>query len=173
MSANASQEKEAPREPTDAVLPHVPMVSEASAVRTLFETASFMLAVWLAQSHLEGEIVRDEPRTRHCLDNARLRRVLDYIAHHLDEEISVADLAKVACLSIFHFTRMFAASVGMPPHRYVSRQRLEHAMTLLACGKLPLSQIALACRFSSQASFTRAFRRAAGLTPGEYRRLFR
>jgi len=44
-------------------------------------------------------------------------------------------------------------------------------MALLAAGKRPLSDIALSCQFSSQASFNRAFRRATGMTPGEYRRL--
>jgi AraC family transcriptional regulator len=65
---------------------------------------------------------------------------------------------------------MFKAAMGAAPHRYVSQQRLENAMMLLAAGKRPLSDIALICQFSSQASFNRAFRRATGVTPGEYRR---
>jgi AraC family transcriptional regulator len=58
----------------------------------------------------------------------------------------------------------------MPPFRYVSRRRLEAAMALLAAGRLPLAEIAFRSGFSSQASFTRAFRRATQMTPGEYRR---
>lgn len=117
----------------------------------------------------------DQPRdpTMACarLDSVRVHRVLKHISENLDEDLSVAALAKVACLSTFHFTRMFTAAVGMPPHRFVSRKRLENAMHLVASGSRPLSEIALACRFSSQASFTRAFRRVTGVTPGEYRRL--
>jgi len=60
--------------------------------------------------------------------------------------------------------------MGVAPYRYVSQQRLQSAMTLLAEGKQSLSNIARRCRFSSQASFNRAFRRATGVTPGEYRR---
>src|SRR5258708_15568997 len=114
--------------------------------------------------------VRPQRGRSHRLDEIRLRRVLDYIAQHLDEHITVAQLAGVACLSPFHFARMFKAAVGMAPHRYVSHQRLEIAMVLLAAGQRSLSDIALSCQFSSQASFHRAFRRATGVTPGEYRR---
>ena len=104
------------------------------------------------------------------LNQVRLRRVLDYISEHLADEITLADLAGVASLSPFHFARTFTRAMGISPHRYVSRMRLQSAMADVAAGKLPLAQIALKARFSSQASFTRAFRRATGLTPGEYRR---
>jgi AraC family transcriptional regulator len=65
-----------------------------------------------------------------------LRRVLAYVEEHLADDITVADLANVACLNIFHFTRTFAATMGAPPHRYVSRRRLESAETMIApsCG---------------------------------------
>jgi hypothetical protein len=67
----------------------------------------------------------------------------------------------------------FAAATGVPPHRYVSRRRLETARAMIATGRASLSEIALECRFSSQSSFTRAFRRATGMTPAEYRRTLR
>jgi AraC family transcriptional regulator len=102
-----------------------------------------------------------------------LRRVLAYVEEHLAEDITVADLANVACLSIFHFTRAFAAATGVPPHRYVSRRRLETAKAMIATGRASLSEIAHDCRFSSESSFTRAFRRATGVTPAQYRRTLR
>jgi AraC family transcriptional regulator len=107
------------------------------------------------------------------LDDGRLRRVLAYLEEHLAEDITVADLANVACLSIFHFTRAFAGATGVPPHRYVSRRRLETARAMIATGRASLSEIAHDCRFSSQSSFTRAFRRAMSMTPAEYRRTLR
>ena len=67
------------------------------------------------------------------------RRVLDYIAQHLGANTIVAELAGVACLSPFHVARMFSAAMGVPPHRYVSQQRLESPMALLAAGKQSLS----------------------------------
>jgi AraC family transcriptional regulator len=59
--------------------------------------------------------------------------------------------------------------MGVSPSRYVSRMRLEKAMAEIAAGKLSLAEIAFKAGFSSQASFTRAFHRVTGLTPGEYR----
>jgi transcriptional regulator GlxA family with amidase domain len=104
------------------------------------------------------------------LEHARLRRVLEYISAHLPDEVTVADLARVACLSTSHFAHTFRLTVGVSPHRCISRMRLEKAMTEVAAGTLPLAQVALNAGFSSQASFTRAFHRATGVTPGNYRR---
>ncbi len=146
------------------------MTSETAAGRMLVEASALALAARLAHSYAEPASVRPHRARSHRLDEIRLRRVLDYIAQHLDEHITVAQLAGVACLSPFHFARMFKAAVGMGPHRYVSHQRLEIAMVLLAAGQRSLSDIALSCQFSSQANFNRAFRRATGVTPGEYRR---
>lgn len=139
----------------------------------LAETSSLLLAARLCQKYADGSFGMQHIDTTHSLDNRRLRRVLDHIEEHLDDEITVSCLAGLAHLSVFHFSRMFAARMGMPPHRYVSRRRLECAMTMLAAGKLPLSEIAYRSCFSSQASFNRAFRRAVGMTPGEYRRHIR
>jgi AraC family transcriptional regulator len=86
----------------------------------LVETSSLMLAARLAHAHAETELIRLPTLTPHRLDDRRLRRVLAYVNERLAEDISVGDLANVACLSIFHFTRAFAATMGVPPHRYVS-----------------------------------------------------
>jgi AraC family transcriptional regulator len=148
------------------------MEHETTAGRMLVETCSLMLAARIAHRYGDGWSVAPLPPTARKLDELRLRRVEDYILSHLEDELSVSQLASVANLSVFHFTRLFRAATGLPPHRYVSRQRLERAMTLLATGRMRLSDIALYCRFSSQASFNRAFRAAIGMTPGQYRRLF-
>ena len=137
------------------------------------ETSSLMLAARLAHDYAESNFVDGRIGRAYQLDNASLRRVLDHIEQHLEDEITVAGLAVQAHLSEFHFTRMFTAAVGIPPQRYVSRRRLENAMALLAAGRLPLSEIAFRSGFSSQASFNRAFRRVTGMTPGEYRRHLR
>jgi AraC family transcriptional regulator len=149
------------------------MMSPTAAGRMLVETSSLLLAARLAHSHFETGLIRPPLPSRHGLDVGRLRRVLAYIEEHLADDIAVADLANVACLSIFHFTRAFAATMGVPPHRYVSQRRLENAKAMIAAGRASLSEIALDCQFSSQSSFTRAFRRAVGMTPAEYRETLR
>jgi AraC family transcriptional regulator len=149
------------------------MTSPTAAGRMLVETSSLLLAARLVHSHLETGIIRPPIWSRHRLDDGRLRRVLAYVEEHLTKDIAVADLANVACLSIFHFTRAFAATMGVPPHRYVSQRRLESAKDMIATGRASLGEIAHGSRFSSQSSFTRAFRRATGTTPAEYRRALR
>jgi AraC family transcriptional regulator len=149
------------------------MMSPTAAGRMLVETSSLLLAARLAHSHLETEFIRLPVRSRHRLDDRRLRRVLAYIEEHVVEDITVADLANVACLSIWHFTHAFAATMGVPPHRYVSQRRLERAKAMIASRRASLAEIAIACQFSSQSSFTRAFRRATGITPAEYRHALR
>ena len=148
-------------------------MTPTAAGRMLVETSSLMLAARLAHAHAETELIRLPILTLPRLDDRRLRRVLAYVEEHLAEDFTVTDLANVACLSIYHFTRAFAAATGAPPHRYVSRRRLETARAMIATGRTSLSQIAYDCRFSSQSSFTRAFRRATGMAPAEYRRTLR
>lgn len=114
------------------------MALETAGGRLLVETWALALAARLAHSYAEPEPIRPQRFRSHRLDQIRLRRVLDYIAQHLDENITVAVLAGVACLSPFHVARMFSAAMGVPPHRYVSQQRLESPMALLAAGKQSL-----------------------------------
>jgi AraC family transcriptional regulator len=143
------------------------MTDETAAGRMFVETASATLAARLLQSYWDSGAGKALEPTR--IDHARLRRALDYISANLDEEITLAQLAQVAGVSVFHFARTFTRAMGVSPSRYVSRMRLEKAMAEIAAGKLSLAEIAFRAGFSSQASFTRAFHRATGLTPGEYR----
>jgi len=143
---------------------------ETAASRMYVDAAALTLAARLVQKHCDsGASVPIEPGA-HSLDYIRLRRVHDYIRVNIGNEITVSDLAEIAGYSPFHFARMFTLSMGIPPHRYISRMRMERSMAELAAGKLSLVQIALNAHFSSQATFTRAFRRATGMTPGEYQR---
>ena len=148
------------------------MMTPTAAGRMFAETASLLLAARLLHAHWDAGSVRLPIERRHRLDERRLRRVLDYVEEHLADDIAVADLANVASLSIFYFTRAFSGAVGMPPHRYVSQRRLEWAKTMIAAGGTSIAEMAFVCGFSSQSSFTRAFRRATGLTPAMYRREF-
>jgi AraC family transcriptional regulator len=142
---------------------------ETSASRVYVETASLMLAARLIQKYCDSGTCTPADSSAHGLDQIRLRRVLDYIADNISEEITLEKLAAIAGYSAFHFARKFALAMGISPGRYISQRRLENAMTELTAGKLPLVEIALNARFSSQASFTRAFHRVTGTTPKAYR----
>jgi AraC family transcriptional regulator len=144
--------------------------AETAASRVYVEAASLTLAARLLQKHCDSGACTPIDSSAHRLDDIRLRRVLDYIAANIRHDITLVDLAGIAGYSPFHFARKFTLAMGISPHRYISRIRLENAMAELAAGKLPLAQIALNAQFSSQASFTRAFHRAIGMTPKEYQR---
>jgi AraC family transcriptional regulator len=98
------------------------------------------------------------------------RVVTSYIDEHLAEPVPLATLAGLAGLSTYHFCRAFKQSFGVPPHRYHTSQRIEHAKTLLAKPSFTVTDIGLTVGFSETSSFTAAFRKATGLTPTAYHR---
>src|SRR5712675_339307 len=98
------------------------------------------------------------------------KRVAEFIEEHLAEEISLAALAELADLSLYHFARAFAQSFGVPPHRYHMARRMDRARSLLQRPALSVTQIGAQIGFRETSSFTRAFRRFTGITPTEYRR---
>ena len=145
-------------------------LSEPTATsRMVAEMSSLMLTTRLIQNYVDRNLIDRVTGAARSLDHARIRRVLDYIDQNLEEEFTINDLARVAHLSVFHFARLFANTIGMPPQRYVSQRRLEAAKRMIGAGRLPLSEIAFRSGFSSQATFTRAFRRVTNMTPGEFR----
>lgn len=101
------------------------------------------------------------------------RQLVDYIEAHLDQPITLGELALRCNLSEYHFARMFRASFGLPPHQYLLARRLHRACQLLRLGVMPLGEIALLCGFASASHFSNRFRQAVGATPGEYRSAIR
>jgi AraC family transcriptional regulator len=97
-------------------------------------------------------------------------KLTQYIEEHLADEISLSSLARLVQLSPFHFSRAFKESFGVPPHRYLTGQRIERAKALLAERKLSVTEIGLDVGFNETSSFTHAFRKVTGETPTEYRR---
>lgn len=105
------------------------------------------------------------------LSPSRLRRVLDFIWGNLENEISLAQLARVAGLSPFHFSHAFRWNTGVSPYRFVLNVRLERGARLLKVTRLSIVEIALRCGFYSASHFASAFHQALGVTPGACRRL--
>ncbi|MBR8257605.1 helix-turn-helix domain-containing protein [Burkholderia ambifaria] len=99
------------------------------------------------------------------------RNLTEFIEANLGEALNLDDLARHAGLSTFHFAKMFRVGVGLPPHRYVAKRRVERAKHLLRETSMELVEIALACGYASQSHFTKAFKTETGTTPGAWRRV--
>lgn len=104
------------------------------------------------------------------LSKRRLRRVLDYIHTHLDQDLGLVELAALLQLSPHYFAHLFKQAMGLSPYQYVLQQRIERAKTLLSQPTLSIADIAYQTGFSSQSHLHRHFKRFVGVTPGQYRR---
>ena len=103
------------------------------------------------------------------LPKYKLKQAIDYINDNLDSKINIYDVAKLVDISNYYFCRMFSASIGISPYQYVLKQRIAKTKDLLKNSRLPLSDIAYECGFSSQSQMTQHFRKQIGVTPGIYR----
>ncbi|MGA7794904.1 MAG: AraC family transcriptional regulator [Candidatus Acidiferrales bacterium] len=104
------------------------------------------------------------------LPTARLKRILAYIDAHLDENITLAELARNANLSVYYFATLFRESTGFSPHRYILHRRVTRARELLRNTSLSVLDVSLDLGFQHQNNFARAFRRITGMTPTYFRR---
>jgi AraC family transcriptional regulator len=132
------------------------------------EALGIALAHELTRLNEAGSALASE--TRGGLPGWQQKKVAQYIEEHLANEISLLSLAQLVQLSPFHFSRAFKQSFGMPPHRYLTWQRIERAKALLGGRKLSVTEIGLDVGFSETSSFTAAFRKLTGETPTAYRR---
>lgn len=94
-----------------------------------------------------------------------LKLVTDYINDYLERELGLSELAAIAQLSAYHFSRAFKESIGFSPHQYVIQQRVERAKRLLLQGKTSIAEVAIACGFSHQSHLNRHFKHLIGVTP--------
>jgi AraC family transcriptional regulator len=165
---------------TAAALPEQP---DTTLIASLIEGAVARLEVDLRESHAyllralallrsQDRSARRTPfaQTRGGLAKWQTNRVIVYIDSNLANGIRSRDLARLVNLSASHFSRAFKSTVGVTPHRYITRRRIELACGLMRASDQALAQIAVLCGWSDQSHFCRAFRRVVGLSPDEWRR---
>lgn len=117
--------------------------------------------------------VRKLPAVRSSTREELYRRIhlaRDYIAAYFHRPLTVAELARVACLSPNHFLRSYKIVFGRTPHQHITELRLEEAKRLLSQTERQVTDICLSLGFSSLGTFSWMFRRFAGCSPSEYRR---
>lgn len=101
---------------------------------------------------------------------SRINKVIDYVNNNLNKSISLEELAGIAFFSPFHFHRVFVAVTGETVNHFTNRIRNEKAARLLKFSKKPISDISIACGFSSASTLSRLFKQYFGISPTEYRK---
>jgi AraC family transcriptional regulator len=100
----------------------------------------------------------------------RILRVLVHIQKHLDEDLSLETLARLACFSPHHFHRIFGAMVGESVKEHIRRLRLERAAYRLQFGNQSVTHVAFDAGYETHESFTRAFHAMFGCAPSRFRK---
>ena len=126
---------------------------------------------------LASYLVRHYSAASAVLENATgglppsvLRRCIEFIQTHLEDNLRLSDLAKEANISSSHLIRSFRQTTGKTPYQYLLHQRIDRARSLMRDLSTPLTQVALASGFADQHHLARVFRRITGVTPSSYRR---
>ena len=101
---------------------------------------------------------------------ARLSRSRDYLGACYRDRVTLENAAREACLSPYHFNRLFAQAFGETPHEFVTRRRVEEAKKLLLADNQSVTDICLDVGYESLGSFSARFRSLTGLSPAAFRR---
>jgi AraC family transcriptional regulator len=103
------------------------------------------------------------------LPRRKLHTVIEYIMENLEGNPTLEQMASIARVSPYHFTRQFKATTGLPPYQYVIARRVERAQHLLRTDdELSLAEVALRAGFSDQSKFSFHFKRIVGVTPRQF-----
>lgn len=99
-----------------------------------------------------------------------IRKSIQYMRSHLQEKLTVKELAEAANLSVSRFSHLFSEETGMSPMAYFRMEKIESAREMLKDSEYTVYEIATILGFSSESHFIKAFREQLNVTPGEYRR---
>jgi AraC family transcriptional regulator len=137
--------------------------------RLYVDSLAVSVATRLVRCHSSLSI--EPKKAKRHLSGRRLKEVLAFIEDHLNQNLTLSDLATVAGLSVSHFKSLFRESVGLPVHQYLIRRRVERAKNLLGQHKLSISEIALEAGFAHQSHLAHHCRRVLGISPKALRKL--
>lgn len=142
------------------------LAAKCPAGRLYGESFGTSLAVHLVKSFSVVPLKKPDLAT---FSRKKQQEVLDFIEAHLDTDIQLEDLAKIAGISKFYFCHLFKQAIQIPPHQYIIRRRIERAKQLLKHSDLTTVEIALSCGFAHQSHLSRHFKRIVGISPQKFR----
>ena len=153
-----------------AILNH--LWNEASAGhlawRLATESAVVTLGVALLRAKARLERTPAHASIKHACD-WRVRRVMERMETEIGSDVGLRELAADVGLSPSHLSAVFVAAVGVSPHRWLLRRRVERAGELLTLTRHSITDIALSCGFSSSQHFATVFKAQKGCTPTDFR----
>jgi AraC family transcriptional regulator len=134
--------------------------------RLYAESMATALSAHLLRRYCSHETIKDYTGG---LSKYKLRQAVNYINEHLDQNLTLAEIAEAVRMSPNYFASLFKQYTGLTPHQYVMKCRIEKAKQLLHHQQLTLVEICQEVGFTSQSHFTRVFRQHAKTTPKAYR----
>jgi AraC family transcriptional regulator len=137
----------------------------AAGERNIYAEAA---AAWLAVHLLHcygANAGAPEDRDPGVLTDRRLSRVVEFMSGHFGEPLTLDRLAEEACISRYHFARLFKAKVGQSPHRYLAALRLGAAKRMLETTDRSVADVGAACGYPASSHFTAAFTARYGASP--------
>ncbi|MBD0378856.1 helix-turn-helix domain-containing protein [Paenibacillus sedimenti] len=106
------------------------------------------------------------------LHQTALENTVTHIMENYNQSISLDDLSKIACLSVYHFSRLFKQKFGVSPHQFQMQYRFEKAKELMIYSQLSLTSIAEKIGYSSVFAFSKAFKQSEGVSPRQFMQTF-
>ncbi|HEX7116821.1 MAG TPA: AraC family transcriptional regulator [Steroidobacter sp.] len=135
--------------------------------RVFRDSLGTALATRLLQRHNQRSLPMRE--VQGGMSAWRLKQVISHIEDNLESDLSLAEIARVAGVSVSHLKTLFRQSTGTPVHQYVLRRRVERAKLLLGDTSLSIAQVAFATGFAHQSHLARHMRKILGVTPAAVR----
>ena len=164
-------------------LPSLPPLPKVEALHKLIwnnirnkEATGFEELVYIITSEVLKEVASAYNANKHFslqsykkFDKERIQAAISFIENHSHEELTLQKTAKAACLSPFHFLRVFKKETRLTPHQYLIRTRLRQAINFLRDTSLPITDIAYEVGFLDLSNFVRTFHNQIGCSPLSFR----
>ncbi|MCK3838870.1 MULTISPECIES: AraC family transcriptional regulator [Pseudomonas] len=129
----------------------------------LKESLSMTLLIYISRKSLDTPVSTG-------FGAGRKRRLVDYVEEHLEQPISISELADEVGVSVFHFLRLFKLAFFITPYQYILQRRVERAKVLLSHTTYSIEMVGFKCGFNSGSQFSQTFSRAVGQSPSAFRK---